>query len=64
MNVAMLLYVIVLFVVLTPGQFLTLPSASSPKLTVTIVHALAFAAIFHFTHNMAMKAVVNVPLKM
>jgi hypothetical protein len=50
MNVALLVYLIVLFVVLTPGQFLTLPSKESPKLTVTVVHAIIFALVWNFTH--------------
>jgi ABC-type uncharacterized transport system permease subunit len=56
MNVAMLIYLIVLFVVLTPGQFLTLPSADSSKLIINVVHAVVFAAVYHFTHNMVMNA--------
>lgn len=52
MNVAQLVYLIVLFVVLTPGQFITLPSPSSPKLTVNAVHAVIFALVWNFTHEM------------
>jgi hypothetical protein len=52
MNVALLVYLIVLFVVLTPGQFITLPSATSSKLTVNAVHAVIFALIWNFTHAM------------
>jgi hypothetical protein len=47
----MLVYLIVLFVILIPGQFITLPSQESSKMTINIFHAIIFAAIFHFTQN-------------
>jgi hypothetical protein len=42
----------VLFVVLTPGQFLTLPSVTAPRMNVTITHAVLFALVWHLTHKM------------
>lgn len=56
MNIAMIVYLMVLFVVLTPGQFLTLPSATSPKLHVAVVHAAVFGLIWHFTHKTVEKS--------
>jgi hypothetical protein len=50
MNIWMLLYVAVLFFVLTPGILVSLPSGGS-KTTVAAVHALVFALVFHFTHK-------------
>jgi len=40
-----------LFVVLTPGVVLTLPSKASSKLVIAIVHGLVFALVYHFTHK-------------
>lgn len=40
------------FYVFVPGMFLTLPSGSSSKKTVAIVHGLIFAVVWHFTHAM------------
>ena len=51
MNVWTLLYIAVLFFVLTPGILVSLPSGGS-KTTVAAVHALVFALIFHFTHKL------------
>ncbi len=44
----MSLFVIVLFVVLTPGVLLRLP-ARAPLLTSAIVHGIVFALVFHLT---------------
>jgi hypothetical protein len=44
------LYVAVLFLILTPGIVLRLPP-SGDKITVAVVHALVFAAVWHFTHK-------------
>lgn len=50
MQVLMSLYIAVLFVVLTPGIFLSLPKGGS-KLTVAVVHGLVFALVYYFTYN-------------
>jgi hypothetical protein len=47
-HIAMSLFVIVLFVVLTPGVLLRLP-ARAPLLTSAIVHGIVFALVFHLT---------------
>jgi hypothetical protein len=44
------LFLISLFIVLTPGIFLTLPKKGS-KLTVAVVHGLIFAVVYHFTYK-------------
>jgi len=46
----MLAYVALLFVLLTPGVLLRLPSKGT-LLTVAIVHGIVFALVFHFTHR-------------
>ena len=49
-NIATLLYVVVLFVVLTPGILLRLPPKGSP-LVVAIVHGAVFALVLYLTHR-------------
>ena len=49
-NIATLLYVVVLFVVLTPGILLRLPPKGSP-LVVAIVHGAVFAIVLYLTHR-------------
>ena len=46
----MSLFVAALFVALTPGVLLTLPSKGS-KLTVAVVHGLVFAVVYHLTRK-------------
>jgi len=50
MAVAMLLFIVVLFVVLTPGVLLTLPPKGS-KLTVAVVHGIVFALAYNFLYK-------------
>jgi hypothetical protein len=50
MNLFMTLYIIVLFIALTPGVLLRLP-AKGPLLTVAIVHGIVFALVYYFTHR-------------
>jgi hypothetical protein len=54
MNVFVTLYVVLLFIVLTPGVLLTLPKGGS-KLVVAAVHGLVFGVIYHFTHKLVWK---------
>ena len=54
MNLAVSLYIAVLFVALTPGVLLTLPKGGA-RLTVAFVHGLVFAVVYYFTQQ----AVVN-----
>jgi len=51
---AMILYIIILFVLLSPGILITLPPKGS-KLLVAITHALLFALILHLTHNLVQR---------
>jgi hypothetical protein len=60
-NLLMSLFVALLFVVLTPGILLRLPSKGS-KLTVAVVHGIIFAIVFHFTHKMVWRMVSPPPL--
>jgi hypothetical protein len=50
MNVAMIAYMFVLFVVLTPGVLVNLPPGGS-KYVILATHAVIFAAVWHFTHK-------------
>ena len=52
----MSLFVVLLFVLLTPGVLLTLPSSRSSLLTVALVHGIVFALVYHFTHKMVWKS--------
>jgi hypothetical protein len=47
-----LVFVVLLFVALTPGVLLRLPPGGS-KLTVAAVHGVVFALVYHFTHHAA-----------
>ena len=49
-SVLMTLFTALLFVVLTPGVFLTLPAKGS-VLTAAFVHGLLFALLYHLTHK-------------
>ena len=40
-----------LFVVLTPGILVTLPSKASDKIVVALVHGLIFALVYHLIHK-------------
>ena len=44
-------FVVLLFFVLTPGVFVSLPPKGS-KMVVAATHAVIFAVVFHFTHKM------------
>lgn len=57
-NTATFLYVIVLFVLLTPGILLRLPPKGSP-LVVAIVHGVVFAVVMYFTHRMVYRMSVD-----
>lgn len=50
----MILYVAVLFFVLTPGILVSLPAGGS-KMTVALVHSLVFALVFWATHKIVWK---------
>jgi hypothetical protein len=47
----MILYVALLFFVLTPSILVSLPPKGN-KFTVAAVHAIIFALIFHFSHKL------------
>jgi|APGre2960657444_1045066.scaffolds.fasta_scaffold00016_12 hypothetical protein len=51
----MSLYVAALFFVLTPGVLVSLPPGGK-KMTVALVHALVFAAVYQLTHKMVWRA--------
>jgi hypothetical protein len=52
----MSLFLVLLFVLLTPGVLVTLPSARSSLLTVAVVHGVVFALVYHLTHKAVWKA--------
>ena len=47
----MMLYIFLLFFILTPGILLRLPPKGS-KVTVALVHAGVFALVYHFTYDL------------
>jgi len=51
----MSLFIAVLFFVLTPGIFLSLPANSSFRMK-AMFHAVVFALIYHLTHKMVWNA--------
>lgn len=55
MNVLMSLYVVVLFVLLTPGVVLSLPTGGN-RITCAVVHGVLFAVAWHFTHKAVWRA--------
>lgn len=58
MNLFLNLYLVSLFVALTPGVLFRLPKGGS-KLTVAVVHAAVFALIYHLTYKMVWRATVT-----
>ncbi len=61
-NITMLVYLALLFFALTPGQLVTLPSVTSPKINVVIVHAIAFAVVWHLTNKMVESSPIQLKL--
>jgi hypothetical protein len=51
MDPVLFLYMVLLFVLLTPGILLSLPPKGS-KWTVAIVHALVFTTVWCFTYKL------------
>lgn len=51
MNVSMILYIVILFVVLTPSILFKFPTKATP-LVRAVVHGFLFVVIYHFTHKM------------
>jgi hypothetical protein len=51
MNWLFLIFIALLFFVLTPGILLSLPPNGN-KYTVAAVHAIVFSLVYHFTHKM------------
>ena len=54
MEWVMFLYTALLFFLLTPGILLTLPPKGK-KMTVALVHALVFGAVFALSHKTIMR---------
>ena len=50
MNITLTLFTVVLFILLTPGTFVRLPSNGN-KCTVLFVHGLIFALVFYFSQR-------------
>lgn len=53
MYLGMAVFTALLFIALSPGVLLSLPPGGS-KMTVVVVHALVFTAVYCLTHKMAM----------
>jgi len=56
MNIYMLMFIAVLFFVLTPGVLVSIPPRGSIYMKAA-THALVFAAVYHFTHKAVWKFV-------
>ncbi len=54
----MMLYIFLLFFILTPGILLRLPPKGS-KYTVALIHAGVFALVYHFTNKLVLKAIFS-----
>ena len=57
MNIIMMLFMITLFYVLTPGIFVTLPDSlpKTDKYTVALVHAIIFGLIYMIAHKIILQ---------
>ena len=58
MNFLIIVYIALLFVLLTPSVLIKLPPKGSP-LTVAIVHGLVFALVFYFTYRHVYRLTTN-----
>ena len=56
----MVVFLIFLFIVLTPGQLITLPSIESSQMSITITHAVIFGVIWHFAHPLIEKSKLQI----
>ena len=54
MDLFNLIYLAVLFFVLTPGVLLSLPPGAT-KMTVAAVHAVVFAVVYQLTHKVVLR---------
>jgi hypothetical protein len=54
-HILMAVYVVFLFVILTPGVLVRLPARGS-LLSAAIVHGILFVIICHFTHKLVWRA--------
>ena len=52
MNLLILLFIVAIFFVLTPGILVSLPPGGS-KMVVALTHAVVFALVFYLTYIMA-----------
>ena len=55
MNILAILYVILLFVILTPGVVVTLPQKGSSIVVTALFHGIVFAILFFLTNKSVMK---------
>jgi len=62
MNWFFIIYVAILFFILTPSILLRLPPKGN-KYTVALVHAIVFAIVFHFTYKFVWKRSVGLPME-
>ena len=61
MQVALLVLATLLFVVLSPGAFVKLPSAGSSKFVALAVHALIFVLILKFAGDSMVSYLATLP---
>jgi hypothetical protein len=58
MNLVVFIYMVLLFVVLTPGILLSLPSGASKKI-VALTHGIVFSLIWWLTHRYVWELSLN-----
>jgi hypothetical protein len=63
MNWLITLYVFLLFLLLTPGVVLQIPSNGN-KMTVALTHAVVFALVWHFTHKLVWNTTMRIGMPM
>jgi hypothetical protein len=54
-TIILALYIVVLYYVTLPGNFITLPSASSDKMHQDVTHGVVFAAAFLLTYKQVLR---------
>lgn len=59
MNIVVFLFMVLLFVALTPGILLSLPPGGS-KTTVAFVHGIVFALVWYVSHKAIWEASLSI----
>jgi hypothetical protein len=60
MNITMVVYLITLFMLLVPGQFVILPNKNESQIIINLTHALIFGVVYHFTREKVNQSSVQI----